>query len=805
MQLDLKSKLLFLTAVPIIIIFILSIGRIIYDIDVKQELEDTKEHIVEARALSRVIHTMQIERGLSIGFVTKGDSNDTESLAKARENLNRAIEATNSIYFFKKIKNIDFSNISNDLTSIRNKVDNFDISTKGVMKYYTKHIESLIDFTQSMPSMISDRDDRNFIQAYSYILASKESLGQIRAALNEALIMKTFSDANFMFVSEQLYNYKNNLNRFEKTLFDHNELIDYYYKNLNDASTKETFKIINSALKNKDTLDLDVNASHWFEHATMTIDMLKEVESKLFQILYISINEKISAITFTMTFILFFLLFMIAIVIFFSATSIKKIISLTNKFSEDFEDSLTLLEQYKATVDKSFIVSKTDPKGIITYANETFCKISGYTEAELVGKPHNIIRHPDMPKDIFQEMWHTIKELKQPWSGEIKNLAKDGSSYWMNTHINPILDKEGNVIEHIAMRMDITMIQEDKERIKESLGISMSNYEEARHLANEYEDAMNATWSIIRTDTDNIIIHINETFSKVSGYSLKELVGRNCSELRDKKHINSGDCDRLKAALWRKEIFRMQFENIAKDGSSYFVDATVIPIVNSKGVVIEHLHLMCNVTELVQLHVEIEKTQQEIICRMGEISESRSKETGKHIHRVSEYSRLLALKAGFDEKEANLIANASPMHDIGKVAIPDKVLLKPGKLDEEEWEIMRSHSTIGHTVLSGSQRPLLNAAAVIAKEHHEKYNGSGYPDGIVGEDIHIYARIVAIADVFDALGTDRVYKKGWELDKILNFFEEEKGKHFDSKLATIFLENIDEFLKIRDEYKEVIK
>uniref|UniRef100_UPI0035672254 nitrate- and nitrite sensing domain-containing protein n=1 Tax=Sulfurimonas sp. TaxID=2022749 RepID=UPI0035672254 len=498
MQLDLKSKLLFLTSVPIIVIFILSIGRIVNDINVKQEFETTKKHIVEARAISRVIHTMQIERGLSNGFVTKGDANDTESLAKARENFDRAMEATKSVYFFK---NIDFLYISNDLTSIRKKVDNFDISTKGVMSFYTKHIKALIDFTKSMPSMINDRENRNLIQAYSYLLSSKESLGQIRAKLNEVLIINSFSDADFIFVSEQLHNYNSNLDRFEKTLFDYNELINYYRKSLDNVSTQETFKIIDSALKNRDTLNLGVDASHWFENSTKTIDKLKEVEDKLFTILYKTINAEINSIVFTMTAIVFFLFLMITAVIFFTITSVKKILSLTNQFSEDFEDSLTLLEQYRATVDKSFIVSKTDPKGIISYANETFCKISGYTEAELVGKPHNIIRHPDMPKEIFKEMWHTIKELKRPWSGEVKNRAKDGSAYWMNTFINPILDKEGNIIEYIAIRMDITMIQEDKERIKESLGISMSNYEEARHLANEYEDAMNATWSIIRTDT----------------------------------------------------------------------------------------------------------------------------------------------------------------------------------------------------------------------------------------------------------------------------------------------------------------
>uniref|UniRef100_UPI003566D04C nitrate- and nitrite sensing domain-containing protein n=1 Tax=Sulfurimonas sp. TaxID=2022749 RepID=UPI003566D04C len=501
MKLDLKSKLLFLTSVPIIVIFILSIGRIVNDINVKQEFETTRKHIVEARAISRVIHTMQIERGLSNGFVTKGDANDTESLAKARENFDRAMEATKSVYFFKNIKNIDFLYISNDLTSIRKKVDNFDISTKGVMSYYTKHIKALIDFTKSMPSMINDREDRNLIQAYSYLLESKESLGQIRATLNEALIIQNFSDANFMFVREQLHHYKSNLDRFEKTIFDSKELIKYYHKSLTDINNKETFRIIDSALKSKGDLHLNVNASQWFEYSTKTINILKEVEGRLFTTSYKIINTKINTITLTMAAILIFLFLMITAIIFFTVTSIRRILSMTNQFSENFEDSLALLEQYKATVDKSFIVSKTDPKGIISYANETFCKISGYTEAELVGKPHNIIRHPDMPKEIFQEMWHTIKELKRPWSGEVKNRAKDGSAYWMNTFINPILDKEGNIIEYIAMRMDITMIQEDKERIKESLGISMSNYEEARHLANEYEDAMNATWSIIRTDT----------------------------------------------------------------------------------------------------------------------------------------------------------------------------------------------------------------------------------------------------------------------------------------------------------------
>lgn len=136
------------------------------------------------------------------------------------------------------------------------------------------------------------------------------------------------------------------------------------------------------------------------------------------------------------------------------------------------------------------------------------------------------------------------------------------------------------------------------------------------------------------------------------------------------------------------------------------------------------------------------------------------------------------------------------------MAIPDEILLKPASFEPHEWEIMKTHSEIGYKVLNSSQRPLLKASAVIAHEHHEKYDGSGYPRAIAGENIHIYARIVAIADVFDALGSNRIYKKRWSLEKILEFFKEQKGKYFDPKLIDIFLENLDEFLLIKEKYKE---
>ncbi|MHB8126728.1 MAG: HD-GYP domain-containing protein [Desulfitobacteriaceae bacterium] len=206
--------------------------------------------------------------------------------------------------------------------------------------------------------------------------------------------------------------------------------------------------------------------------------------------------------------------------------------------------------------------------------------------------------------------------------------------------------------------------------------------------------------------------------------------------------------------------------------------------------------------EAAMLNLEIEETQKEIIFAMGEIGESRSKETGNHVKRVAEYSRILAIKSGMSEREAELIKIASPMHDIGKVAIPDAILKKPGKLTEEEFEIIKSHSNIGYNLLKNSSRHILQTAAIVSHQHHEKWNGKGYPLGTKGEEIHLYGRITAIADVFDALGSDRYYKKAWELDRILNLFKEERGQHFDPQLVDVFLNNLADIINIRDSYQD---
>ncbi len=197
--------------------------------------------------------------------------------------------------------------------------------------------------------------------------------------------------------------------------------------------------------------------------------------------------------------------------------------------------------------------------------------------------------------------------------------------------------------------------------------------------------------------------------------------------------------------------------------------------------------------EIRSLNRALEETQGEIVERLGTLGEYRSKETGAHVRRVGLYSKLLAQLFGMDEKTANLLENAAPLHDIGKVGIPDSILNKPGKLTDDEYEVMKNHTRIGQSILSNSDKPLIQLASEIAGGHHEKFDGTGYPLGLKGDDIPVSARIVAIADVFDALVSQRVYKDSWSNEEIIKFFKKEKGKHFDPLLVILFLNNFERF------------
>lgn len=206
--------------------------------------------------------------------------------------------------------------------------------------------------------------------------------------------------------------------------------------------------------------------------------------------------------------------------------------------------------------------------------------------------------------------------------------------------------------------------------------------------------------------------------------------------------------------------------------------------------------------EVAKATADIRAREKEAILRLSRAAEYRDPETGAHLLRMSNYARLIAARLGLPDEEQELILEASPMHDVGKVGIPDAILLKPGRLDEEEYRVMKRHAEIGHRILCDSPSPLLQAAALIALAHHEKYDGSGYPQGLAGAAIPLYGRIVAVADVFDALTSTRPYKRPWPLEEARAFLEANAGAHFDPACVAAFLAAWPEVLDIHGRYQE---
>lgn len=197
------------------------------------------------------------------------------------------------------------------------------------------------------------------------------------------------------------------------------------------------------------------------------------------------------------------------------------------------------------------------------------------------------------------------------------------------------------------------------------------------------------------------------------------------------------------------------------------------------------------------------KAEFEISVRLGRAAEFRDTETGMHIRRISELSWKLAVLAGLDEQESGILRQAAPLHDVGKIGIPDRVLLKPGKLDADEFGLMKMHTVIGSKILSGAgEFPVISAGQIVAQQHHEKWDGSGYPHGLSGKDIHIFGRIVMVADIFDALTSIRPYKKAFSLEKAVEIMLEGRGEFFEPRLVDIFLDNLQVFVGIKEKYSD---
>ncbi|KPQ29011.1 MAG: putative two-component system response regulator [Marinobacter excellens HL-55] len=224
----------------------------------------------------------------------------------------------------------------------------------------------------------------------------------------------------------------------------------------------------------------------------------------------------------------------------------------------------------------------------------------------------------------------------------------------------------------------------------------------------------------------------------------------------------------------------------------YITKPVSAPIVRAR--VKTHLSLV-RVDELVE-------TRLAVVQKLGRAAEYKDNETGLHVIRMSHFSRLIALEAGMGELWADNLLNAAPMHDVGKIGIPDAILQKPGKLDPDEWAVMQRHAEIGAEIIGEDGSNLLHMAREVALNHHEKWDGSGYPKGLKGSDIPISARIVALADVFDALTSERPYKKAWAVEDATDLIRAQSGKHFDPNLVEVFFQCLPAILEVQNRWKE---
>jgi PAS domain S-box-containing protein len=641
------GRLRLLLAVPMLLIVA---GSLLYGIYLYKQLQSLhllKERAYQIRQMAVLIHELQLERSLSTMLLSGGMTEEQKTLAERRSKVNQALRRiketprSTATAFSSPCKTL------HALDQYRSGIDRKTITPIEAFDYYTRLIGQMRSDYLAIVLTVGDISLRNDFQAYTNLMAIKETLSQMESLLNTAFAKERMEHPLYVRLILAKGEHETAVSRFETLASSYFK--EMYRTTYQGSEIETAYRMIDLAI-DQQINGVRMTPAAWDDLSAVSLNKLRATETYSLAVIETKLNERITEATEYLVIVLFLLSLTIALILWMGY-----------RISDNIRRTIKLLDEYKNAVDRSSIVSKTDRQGHIIYANEKFCTISGYTQEELIGQPHSMVRHKDTPRHVFKELWNTIHK-GEPWHGLIKNRKKDGTDYWVDATINPILDHRGNIEEFIAIRTDIT--------------------------------------------------------------------------------------------------------------------------------------------PTIHLHEELEQTQQEMISRIGEIGETRSRETGYHVRRVAEYSRLLAQKYGLDEDDVNILASASPMHDIGKVGIPDHILNKPGALDAQEWEIMRTHCRIGYDLFRDSSKPLLRAASIIAHEHHEKYDGSGYPKGLKGNAIHIFGRITALTDVFDALGSERCYKKAWELDAILDLLKRERGKHFDPELIDIFFDNLDEFLAIRETYTE---
>ncbi|MBC3804003.1 HD domain-containing protein [Acetobacterium fimetarium] len=333
--------------------------------------------------------------------------------------------------------------------------------------------------------------------------------------------------------------------------------------------------------------------------------------------------------------------------------------------------------------------------------------------------------------------------------------------------------------------------------------------DELYNVMNFQNAVMNAVPApIFYKDTDLRFLGGNKAFEKASGLCPSEYIGKTAFDIftdEEASVYQQTDLELLETK--QKQVYELHVGTAAGEKKDVIFNKALFTDLMGEpagiiGVIQDITDIKHAEQRLLRANEEIIETQKEVIYTLGQIIETRSKEAAKHVVRVAEYSYLIGLKYGLGKEDATLLKIAAPMHDVGKIGIPDHILCKPGALSRTEFDCMKTQTTIGYDILKKSHHKIMKIAGIIALSHHERWDGSGYPNGIRGENINIFSRIVSIADVFDAISHERCYKEAWPLAAAKNYLLENRGIMFDPRITDLFIENWEELLNIRVEHSD---
>ncbi|NVK25254.1 MAG: DUF3369 domain-containing protein [Gammaproteobacteria bacterium] len=464
------------------------------------------------------------------------------------------------------------------------------------------------------------------------------------------------------------------------------------------------------------------------------------------------------------------------------------------------EKGLEFISAFSAAEAKEVIQSEHDIAliflDVVMESDDAGLQFANWLRIEHKNKHTRIILRTGQPGQAPEEdviMKYDINDYKQKTELDRKRLF---------TTVVTALRAYRDIIEiEVSRKYE----QEYKNGLKTVIEATASVLEEKK-LPNFFQGLLHQIVSILRIRQEGAMLHVLKgagTIFNSDDYKVIAQFGNNENQpLTEQVRKLLNVSRELKESVYEDGIYVAYLPTTSDIESLIYLNGVDVDQV--KEMDIQLLHLFCaNVgiaLDNLQLNNEIINTQSELINRLGNAVESRSKESGNHIKRMAIFSEIIARQMGLSENECEVLALATPMHDIGKIATPDSILLKPGKLDDDEFEIMRQHAMQGYEILAGSEMPIIKAASIIAQQHHEKFDGSGYPLGLKGEEIHLYARIVAVADVFDALAHARCYKPAWPLEKVLELLKSEKGKHFDPQVVDALFDSLDDILEENKKY-----